>query len=66
MTKMETRLIRARLQQKQLSSGSSDVEYDEYGNVIDSDNTVDPDTVDTSSSSSIQQFFILVVQDLLS
>lgn len=33
-------------------SGSSDVEYDEYGNVIDSDNTVDPDTVDTSSSSS--------------
>ena len=31
-------------------SGSSDVEYDEYGNVIDSDNTVDPDTVDTSSS----------------
>ena len=33
-------------------SGSSDVEYDEYGNVIDSDNTVDPDTVDTSSNSS--------------
>ena len=33
-------------------SGSSDVEYDEYGNVIDSDNTVDPDTVDTSSISS--------------
>ena len=34
------------------SDTSSDVEYDEYGNVIDSDNTVDPDTVDTSSSSS--------------
>ena len=33
-------------------SESSDVEYDEYGNVIDSDNTVDPDTVDSSSSSS--------------
>ena len=34
------------------SDTSSDVEYDEYGNVIDSDNTVDPDTVETSSSSS--------------
>ena len=34
------------------SDTNSDVEYDEYGNVIDSDNTVDPDTVDTSSSSS--------------
>ena len=33
-------------------SSSDDVEYDEYGNVIDSDNTVDPDTVDSSSSSS--------------
>lgn len=33
-------------------SESGDVEYDEYGNVIDSDNTVDPDTVDYSSSSS--------------
>ena len=33
-------------------SSSDDVEYDEYGNVIDSDNTVDPDDVDTSSSSS--------------
>ena len=29
-----------------------DVEYDEYGNVIDSDNTVDPDEVSSSSSSS--------------
>lgn len=29
-----------------------DVEYDEYGNVIDSDNTVDPDSVSSSSSSS--------------
>ena len=28
------------------------VEYDEYGNVIDSDNTVNPEDVDTSSSSS--------------
>ena len=33
-------------------SSSDDVEHDEYGNVIDSDNTVDPDDVDTSSSSS--------------
>ena len=31
---------------------SSNVEYDEYGNVIDSDNTVDASSVSTSSSSS--------------
>ena len=34
------------------SDSSDDVEHDEYGNVIDSDNTVDPDSVNTSSSSS--------------
>ena len=34
------------------SDSSDDVESDEYGNVIDSDNTVDPDSVSTSSSSS--------------
>ena len=34
------------------SDSSDDAEYDEYGNVIDSDNTVDPDSVSTSSSSS--------------
>ena len=34
------------------SDSSDDVEHDEYGNVIDSDNTVDPDSVSTSSSSS--------------
>ncbi len=28
------------------------MKYDEYGNVIDSDNTVDPDSVSSSSSSS--------------
>ena len=35
-----------------ISDSSDDVEHDEYGNVIDSDNTVDPDSVSTSSSSS--------------
>ena len=34
------------------SDSSDGVEYDEYGNVIDSDNTVDPEDVDTSSGSS--------------
>ena len=34
------------------SDSSDDVEHDEYGNVIDSDNTVDPDSVSTSGSSS--------------
>ena len=34
------------------SDSSDGVEYDEYGNVIDSDNTVNPEDVDTSSSSS--------------
>ena len=36
----------------EVASGSSYVEYDEYGNVIDSDNTVDPDEYESSSSSS--------------
>ena len=34
------------------SDSNDGVEYDEYGNVIDSDNTVNPEDVDTSSSSS--------------
>ena len=34
------------------SASNDGVEYDEYGNVIDSDNTVNPEDVDTSSSSS--------------
>ena len=34
------------------SDSSDGVKYDEYGNVIDSDNTVNPEDVDTSSSSS--------------
>ena len=34
------------------TSSYDDVKYDEYGNVIDSDNTVDPDSVSSSSSSS--------------
>ena len=33
------------------TSSDDDVKYDEYGNVIDSDNTVDPDSVSSSSSS---------------
>ena len=36
----------------EVTSSDDDVEYDEYGNVIDSDNTVDPDSVSSSSSSS--------------
>ena len=35
-----------------MTSSDDDVDYDEYGNVIDSDNTVDPDSVSSSSSSS--------------
>ena len=34
------------------SDSSDGVKHDEYGNVIDSDNTVNPEDVDTSSSSS--------------
>ena len=34
------------------TSSDDGVKYDEYGNVIDSDNTVDPDSVSSSSSSS--------------
>ena len=34
------------------SDSNDGVEYDEYGNVIDRDNTVNPEDVDTSSSSS--------------
>ena len=34
------------------TSSDEGVKYDEYGNVIDSDNTVDPDSVSSSSSSS--------------
>ena len=34
------------------SDSSNGVKHDEYGNVIDSDNTVNPEDVDTSSSSS--------------
>ena len=33
------------------TSSDDGVKYDEYGNVIDSDNTVDPDSVSSSSSS---------------
>ena len=33
-------------------TSKSEVEYDEYGNVIDSDNTVDPDSISSSSDSS--------------
>ena len=36
----------------EVTSSDDDVDYDEYGNVIDSDNTVDPDSVSSSSSSS--------------
>ena len=36
----------------EVTSSDDDVEHDEYGNVIDSDNTVDPDSVSSSSSSS--------------
>ena len=36
----------------EVTSSDDGVEYDEYGNVIDSDNTVDPDSVSSSSSSS--------------
>ena len=37
---------------RETTSSDDDVKYDEYGNVIDSDNTVDPDSVSSSSSSS--------------
>lgn len=36
----------------EVTSSDDGVKYDEYGNVIDSDNTVDPDSVSSSSSSS--------------
>lgn len=35
----------------EVTSSDDGVKYDEYGNVIDSDNTVDPDSVSSSSSS---------------